>query len=141
MGDSSKLLHASHNAEVCDYLCKNVEYADWVVVTAFYAALHFLDYKIFPIKAKSEDGKHNIKISSIDEYKNITRDMRQPHPIRVELVSQHCTQVSASFRWLKSQAHTVRYLNYQLPDNKRFAETAAIHLHLIKDFCDPPSKK
>ena len=131
---STKLAHANHNSEVCDYLTKQEDFADWVVVTAFYAALHYVDHKMFPLKHKGYDG-HKIKVSSVDEYKNIMRDDRAPHTVRVDLVGRYCSEVSPSFRWLKSLAHTVRYMNYALPDNKRCIEAATTHLERVKGYC------
>jgi hypothetical protein len=41
--------HAIHNEEVCDFLLSSNKFNDWVVTTAFYSALHFVQHEIFPI--------------------------------------------------------------------------------------------
>ncbi len=50
MSKSDSLNHAIHNKEVCVHLSKESRYSDWVITTAFYSAVHFVEHKIFPIK-------------------------------------------------------------------------------------------
>lgn len=46
--------HGEHNEEVCDLLALNQKFSDWTITTAFYAALHFVSYKIFPFSYKAD---------------------------------------------------------------------------------------
>ena len=52
MSKNDSLNHAIHNKEACEYLSKEPKFSDWVITTAFYSALHFIDYKIFPLDLK-----------------------------------------------------------------------------------------
>ncbi|OAV67604.1 hypothetical protein Barb4_02399 [Bacteroidales bacterium Barb4] len=38
--------HALHNEKICNYLGKNESHSDWVIITAFYSALHFTRHLI-----------------------------------------------------------------------------------------------
>ncbi|MEJ7683795.1 MAG: hypothetical protein WKG06_39235 [Segetibacter sp.] len=51
--NKERLDHAIHNENVCSYLELKKEYADWIITTAFYSALQFVSYKIFPLKFKA----------------------------------------------------------------------------------------
>lgn len=46
--------HAAHNEKACDYLLKSRLFNDWVITTAFYSALHYVQDEIFPL---TEDRK------------------------------------------------------------------------------------
>lgn len=46
--------HGEHNEKLCDHLLSNGNYNDWVVTTAFYAALNFVKYQIFPFTWKGK---------------------------------------------------------------------------------------
>lgn len=62
--------HANHNAELCDLLLNNGRFNDWVVTTAFYAALHFVNYILFPLKFQDKTFYNfNKYYSSLDSKK------------------------------------------------------------------------
>lgn len=44
-----KKKYAQHNERVCEILEKDGSAHDWVVTTAFYSALHFVQHEIFPL--------------------------------------------------------------------------------------------
>ena len=48
MKNENSLKHAEHNEKTCKYLSKKPDFADWVITTAFYSALHYTQYSIFP---------------------------------------------------------------------------------------------
>lgn len=58
--------HAIHNELACKYLNKKPEFADWVITTAFYSALHYLTGKMFPMNIL-ENGK-KVKVSDFESY-------------------------------------------------------------------------
>lgn len=41
--------HAIHNEAACDFLLSSKRFNDWVVTTAFYSALHFIQHELFPL--------------------------------------------------------------------------------------------
>lgn len=51
--------HAIHNEEACDFLLSSNKFNDWVITTAFYSALHFVQHEIFPLT--HDDKKYGFK--------------------------------------------------------------------------------
>ena len=136
---SKKLEHAKHNEIVCNFISHKEDFADWIVITAFYSALHYVDHKIFPIKEKTEGG-HTFKIDNIDQlYNNLSKKSEiRKHSLRETMVRKHCNGASASFNWLKSTCETARYFNYKFPKPRDTSKTAKDHLAVVKSVCDPP---
>lgn len=60
--------HALHNEDVYRFLKEEKEFIDWRVTTAFYASLHFVEHKLFPLTTTFA-GKEN-SFESIEEYRN-----------------------------------------------------------------------
>lgn len=50
----TSLDHANHNIKVCNYLGKKEDYGDWVITSAFYAAVHFVRYLMIPCKVEGK---------------------------------------------------------------------------------------
>ena len=134
MPKPSKKDHALHNEDVCNYLCPNVTYADWVLITAFYSAIHYVDHKIFPITEKTVDGAR-FKIKCINEYRNNRYPNKDKHTSRVLLVDEKLPALSSAFRWLKDSGHNSRYINYSFSDPGKVIETAKKLLSDIKNIC------
>ncbi len=84
--------HANHNKEVCDYLSKNPNYSDWIITTAFYSALHFVDYKIFPLKFTFNGSEYNF-LKFDDYYDFYTKKINirglSRHKARLDLVEKN----------------------------------------------------
>lgn len=116
--------HANHNAELCDLLLNNGNFNDWVVTTAFYAALHFSLAHIFPLE---EDGE---SFQSVDAYKQVKKLSISKHAITKNLVKKKIREVSANYNWLWDACYTARYKNYLV--DKAKAEKAVSFLNLIK---------
>lgn len=128
--------HALHNEEVCDFLCAKPEYVDWIITTAFYSALHFVDKKIFPLNDATNDGK-KFKIKNFDDYylmKYPTR-ARDKHTARLELVKMKEPAIGADYAWLKSACGTARYTNYKFLREEDYIKRAKSHLEAIKKCC------
>ncbi|MCU0375446.1 MAG: hypothetical protein MUF24_09070 [Chitinophagaceae bacterium] len=70
--NNDRLNHALHNEAVCDYLELRVDFPDWAITTAFYAALQFVSYKIFPFEVQAIEGKKTW-IESIDDFYRVTQ--------------------------------------------------------------------
>jgi hypothetical protein len=133
-----KLTHAKHNESACHYLNKRQDLTDWVIVTAFYSAVHFVEHKIFPYKL-DETTFH-----TLDQYiiwAKMTFPRKDKHTFRAELVSSVCPAISAEFNWLLSNTHTVRYYNYEFHQPRVASKIALENLQKIKSFCtakNPP---
>ena len=50
-----KKQHAIHNEEACHFLLTSKKFNDWVVTTAFYSALHFVQNELFPITEQEQE--------------------------------------------------------------------------------------
>ena len=66
---SESFSHGVHNEKACDLLELTHNFPDWTITTAFYASLHFVTSKIFPLKYKVKDIKMELKILRI--FKNL----------------------------------------------------------------------
>lgn len=111
----NKKEHASHNEQACKFLHENGNYCDWVVTTAFYSALHFLQHEIFPkeIKGKQYD--------TFDKYYNLhyAGGVNKPnkHVSTLNLIkSEMGDTVYANYKWLYDLCMTARYRDYKVHD-------------------------
>jgi hypothetical protein len=79
--------HAEHNANVCELLLKEGNFSDWVVTTAYYSAIYYIDAKLFPLTIGNEP-----QFATFNQYLSRKRASGQggkPHEIRLELVRQN----------------------------------------------------
>ncbi|MDH7460428.1 hypothetical protein QEG73_04035 [Chitinophagaceae bacterium 26-R-25] len=131
--NSNKLHHALHNEAVCDHLELTVEFADWTITTAFYAALQFVNYKVFPFEAPTINGKKT-KIECLDDYYRYKNERRiSKHELLADLVEKHCDSISPDYDWLLSMSMTARYSGYL--HDKMIADKARRLMKNIKKFC------
>jgi hypothetical protein len=133
---SKKLDHALHNEKVSNLLCCDTANVDWIITTAFYAAIHFVDHKIFPIREKTTDGK-SFKIKNFDEYYaiNYPTKNKDKHTARLDLVRVKVPTIAADYAWLKSTCWTARYSDYKFNNEQDFIDKVKIHLEKIKKCC------
>lgn len=111
------LKHASHNEEVCNYLTLKQEYSDWIITTAFYTALHFVSYEIFPftLKGKEQDAK-GIIIGSVFQYQHLLGLWRKSrHKITGDLCEKLCPEIASDYARLYDMSANARYTNYRQP--------------------------
>jgi hypothetical protein len=126
-----KLKHASHNESLCDKLIELKHYPDWVITTAFYSSIHFIDHKIFPVKIG--DKTYN----TIDQYRIFINSSRPKsisrHSARKNIVSEQLPYLKGEFNYLMKQSEAARYVNYDvLPASSTIAVK---NLKTIKKFC------
>ncbi|NLW30304.1 MAG: hypothetical protein GXY77_02480 [Fibrobacter sp.] len=137
-----KIKHANHNKEACEHIGTVQKYPDWMITTAFYSALHFIDSKIFPTDIECNNKK--IKCSSIDNYfailKRRSADIPPKHVIRKQLAcKQMNSDISSRFERLSNASSTARYSNYNAFTFKQ-AQQFHSDLCAIEDFCTQGSK-
>lgn len=126
------LEYAKHNEKACNYLDKKPEFADWVITTAFYSALHYVQYKIFPITI-SKEGKR-IKFKDFDDYFRKNNPHRfSKHTLLSNLVENHHTEIANDYNKLKDISWSARYNNYKYP--REISNDAKKKLKKIKDYC------
>lgn len=111
MNKEKRLKHAYNNLEACKYLNQSGNFRDWVITTAYYSALHFVSYLIFPYKQEHEDGR-TYELQTLDEYYSFNNLSNGKHNELANIVADDYPSISADFDWLKDLCMTARYKNY-----------------------------
>lgn len=111
-----KKLHAIHNEEACNFLLTSKKFSDWVVTTAFYSALHFVQHELFPLT----DNGHkytdfNVYFGKVLKEKN---KKLSKHSATIELVKTNLPLCSSYYRWLHDACMSARYNNYNVSESK-----------------------
>jgi hypothetical protein len=131
--NNETLNHALHNEQVCDYLELRHEFSDWVITTAFYTALQFVSYKIFPLEVSITGGKRT-KIDNLDQYYNYQSNRKlSKHNLLADLVNKHCKSISEDYEWLLSMSMNARYVNYSY--DRELALKSVSLVKKVKKFC------
>lgn len=127
-----RLQHARHNEDLC-LIIKALpdNYNDWVVTTAFYACIHFVEHKMFPLEINSTTYK-NFNSYYHAFFVN-TNNSLSKHEAKIELVEIYIRNVSSNYRWLYDTCMTARYKNYML--SNMIADLAVQTMGLIKKAC------
>lgn len=133
---SKALEHARHNEKVCLYLNEANEFNDWVITSAFYSAIHYIEHLLFP--SKYEDPKTK-KIKSYKCLEEFFQDQpislqKNKHHFRSLLVDEHIPEISVDYKTLKDLCWTARYNNYQQP--KEISNLCLNCLKSIKEQCE-----
>ena len=121
--------HAQRNLDLCLSLLNEGKYNDWVITTAFYSAVKFVEYALFPFV-------HNkIEYSDFNEYYEVKSNNGVPnkHTIRKRLVSDELQQIRTQYRELFDECHTARYYDYNISPSK--AIEAKKNAEFIKSEC------
>lgn len=112
--------HAEHNKKVCEHLLTSTLYHDWVVTTSFYAALHFVQAKIFPF---TENSTTFNSVDEYVEYKNkISGRSISKHKATINLVKQQLPSIAKEYKRMHDTCMTVRYFHYKV--KKEYADDA-----------------
>jgi len=126
--------HAVHNEAACDYLLKSGEFNDWVVTTAFYSAMHYLQYELFP---KTING---IKYLDFETYYDKEVKHKKiginKHAAMSLLVSEHLLSAAPFYRQLLDSCWNARYKDYQI--SYIIAQKARENLTNLKSFLKKP---
>jgi len=120
--------HAEHNKSVCDHLIENTEFHDWVITTAFYAAIHFLRHYLFPLE---EGGK---TFNTFDDYCGSNKIYRNKHSQMRKLVEEHAHHTIAStYNQMLDICWSARYSQYKF--SAEIAGLARRRLNHIENNC------
>ena len=125
-----------HNKSACEHLAKVTDFPDWIITTAFYAAIHYVDSKVFPLTI---DGRQKITFSCLESYYNYQRNydtqMPSKHEFRLDIAQAHLDpEILARFKRLYDASFTARYRDYQELDFKK-AQGFYEDLCKIKEYC------
>jgi hypothetical protein len=129
-----RLKHGEHNENLCDYLLTldtEVKYNDWVVTTAFYASIHFVEHKIFPSKV---DGNEYQTFNEYCDFEhNKQNNKNSKHSLKSKLVGKRIPGINGQYRWLMDACMNSRYSDYRVSDEK--ARTSNQIMKVIKQCC------
>lgn len=123
--------HAEHNERVCSFLFKEDKYHDWVVTTAFYSALHFVQHEVFPLKLDS------ITYQSFESYynghfKNI-KNKPNRHVATINLTYAHIDgEAGEIYKWLHDTCRTARYRSFKT--SPEVAKLSKDRLSVLKEY-------
>lgn len=118
--------HAEHNKRVCDFLSKKGEFPDWVVITAFYSAMHFVLADALPYKGKNDVVSTTLleyKINELnhDDKNNVITDHQATKTLVFNAYGIH---VSQSYNKLYETCWKVRYKDNKIkPNDASFCRT------------------
>lgn len=124
-----RLEHSYHNESVSNLLHFNGAFPDWVVTSAFYSALHFVSYHIFPLKIIHSDGSEKT-LNKLEDYKSYYNHNGNKHTILSDLVFEHLPSISTDYDMLLDRCRIARYFNYKT--NSVTANKALENLQNIK---------
>ncbi|MBB6131424.1 hypothetical protein [Mucilaginibacter lappiensis] len=129
------LNHAKHNEDLCNKLNIDKKFCDWIVTTAFYSALHYSEYQLFPFKIGPTE------YASFDLYYDAFKTSRDnKHDTRKRLVYSNINATAgAAYNWLKDLCWTARYYNYMITEQE--ADVAVSKLEIIKTHLSKLSAK
>jgi len=117
--------HALHNEEVCNLINGQNKYHDWTVTSAFYSALHYVLFEIFPVEHYGE------KYTCFDHYcSEKLKNRTSKHEATCGLVAKHLPTCDGHYKWLKDQCMSARYYDYDV--SPEVAKEAVKNLEFIK---------
>lgn len=133
MKNEDNLDYAQHNEKVCKYLDKEPEFTDWVITTAFYSALHYIRYKVFPISITTRKGK-KLKVDDFESYFRINNPLNlSKHSLLSTLVEERHSEIADDYNKLRDISWSARYSNYKYP--RQVSNDAKKRLEKIKQYC------
>jgi len=118
--------HAEHNENLCDFLIKEGKFNDWIITTAFYSSLHFVQHEIFPLV------KGGVTYPNFNNYyNNILQPIgKSKHTGTKDLVKSEIPLAHPQYRWLFDACMNARYSNYAVSNPK--AKQAKNNLTTLK---------
>lgn len=132
MKNENNLEYAEHNWKTCKYLDKKPEFSDWVITTAFYSALHYVRYKIFPITIEKSNKKNKIK--DFENYFRINNPLHlSKHSLLSNLVEEKYPKIANDYNKLRDISWSARYSNYKYP--REVSDDAKKRLKKIMEYC------
>lgn len=136
---SNPFEHGYHNYKASKALQKLDEFDDWVITTAFYSGMKYLEDKLFP-----NDYEHPRKYGDVVTFKSFPQYIsafgrlgsdNNKHKVMSDMVTKHIDDVEVinSYEDLKQSCHTARYINYKVGQER--LDLAIEALEIIKNHC------
>ena len=104
--------HGQHNLDLTEIIFNNSGFNDWVVTTAFYSSVHFVEYALFPL---IEDGFEYVTFNDYWDIKFRPKKVTK-HGCKTKLVRTYLRSVSTQYRNLLDDCNTARYNDYNVND-------------------------
>lgn len=128
---SNKKKHAEHNEATCEFLATKGDFPDWVITTAFYSALHYVQNEIFPLKVGNQTFDNIIKYHT-DLIKQKNKKYSK-HSLTISLVfSELNKETGELYRWMHDACMSSRYTEFNV--DPRIAELSVVRLNKIKAY-------
>ena len=122
---------ALHNEQACGYLNNSNHYFDWVITSAFYAALHFVSAVIFPVEYDNEGEKETV--NDIGTYRDFVGSRENKHKLMTDLVYSNCRGIGYSYRALLDLSYAARYET--TCHARLYSDKARHYMGAIKTYC------
>lgn len=122
---------ALHNEQACDFLNSSNLYFDWVITSAFYAALHYVSAVIFPVSF--DLGGETETAPDVGTYREFIGSRENKHKLMTDLVYRNCRGIGYSYRALLDLSYAARY---ETGCHARFySDKARRYMAAIKAYC------
>lgn len=121
--------HGKHNHCVCKklHVTTDTPCNDWIITTAFYSSIHFIDHILFPLT-------HNGRLlNNINEAHNFV-GKRSKHETRGFLIGKYQNKFAKDYEYLRAQCWNARYVDYRI--NSAISDLCVRKLEAIKRDCD-----
>lgn len=127
---TNKRTHGERNLSLSNDIFEGRVYYDWVITTAFYSSIHFVEDKILPCKI------NGVYCKNIGDVKSAYR-MPGRHSSRERLVSDKLSlSVAVKYKWLDDKSRYSRYTTFKVTTAE--AEKAKQYLKEIHEECYKP---
>lgn len=124
---------ARRAAAVCE-LAKEHDYPEWVVTTAFYSAMSWLEHKMFPLEYSGSTVANFVAYYTMrTQFKGSERKPTKRH-IMLELVYAELPAHGPHYEWLMTRSMAARYETKKI--RAKTAQTAHDVLTKIVASCD-----
>ncbi|MER2996145.1 hypothetical protein [Pontibacter populi] len=119
--------HGERNKALSEQLLDGKVYYDWVITTAFYSSIHFVEDKILPCTI------NGVSCSNINDVKSAYK-MAGRHQSRERLVWEKMSSLTAiKYKWLDDRSRNARYTTFKITIAE--AEKAKEYLQAIYKEC------
>jgi hypothetical protein len=135
MSNILELIHAKHDEEIALFIHQSKKSDHWTIIVSFYAALHFVRAKLFPL-TETSGGVTTIYKSADDYYSRLGPNKPSLHRVLVDLVWKNLNNVGAKYQMLYDTSITARYDDYK--HDYRASAQAIKNLSEIKKECTKP---
>lgn len=126
--------HAKHNKKACKFIKESKLFNDWVITTAYYSALHFMQSELFP---KNYENPSNGSMKQYDNFDKYYKDSQgfSKHGLLLQMVEEHVddSDVIDGFTSLKELCWTARYSSYTF--SEEIADECYRNLELVEEYC------